>query len=227
MKNFIYKLILTLSITFFLQPLFSQGLPASYDARVLNIVTPVKNQSPYGSCWSFSNLAACETNFLLQAYKAKEINNSLNIITPDYSERYLNWMAYANPLSENNSTKPYLDMNTEFATNNPATVYNKGGFDAFAAAFFHKGIGLVNESEAPYSNSYETIMEGISETIPAAITVTDSYNCDYYSSEFTHIQGEQKDRIKQLLLETGALSVGVYAEESWGDPNNYEYNFKE
>lgn len=227
MKNFIYKLILTLSITFFLQPLFSQGLPASYDARVLNIVTPVKNQSPYGSCWSFSNLAACETNFLLQAYKAKEINNSLNFITPDYSERYLNWMAYANPLSEANSTKPYLNMNTGFATNDPDIVYNSGGFDAFAAAFFHKGIGLVNESEAPYSNSYETIMEGISETIPAAITVTDSYNCDYYSSEFTHIQGEQKDRIKQLLLETGALSVGVYAEESWGDPNNYEYNFKE
>ena len=166
-------------------------------------------------------MAACETNFLLQAYKAKEINNSLNIITPDYSERYLNWMAYANPLSENNSTKPYLDMNTEFATNNPATVYNKGGFDAFAAAFFHKGIGLVNESEAPYSNSYETIMRMRNDT--RAITVT-ILIIVIIIHQIHHIQGEQKDKLP--VIETGALSVGVYAEESWDGPKQLQYNFK-
>lgn len=34
------------------------GLPSSYDMRAEDLVTPVKNQSPWSTCWSFGGIAA-------------------------------------------------------------------------------------------------------------------------------------------------------------------------
>ena len=43
-----------------------QTLPASYDWRSLNGVTPIKNQGNCGSCWAFSTVGALESQILLQ-----------------------------------------------------------------------------------------------------------------------------------------------------------------
>ena len=36
--------------------------PAKFDLRERGTVTPVKDQSPWGTCWTFGTMAACETS---------------------------------------------------------------------------------------------------------------------------------------------------------------------
>ena len=55
-----------------------QTLPASYDWRSLNGVTPIKNQGNCGSCWAFSTVGSMESQILLHGGG-----------TVDLSEQYL------------------------------------------------------------------------------------------------------------------------------------------
>ena len=42
----------------------NKNLPATYDLRPLNLVTPVKNQNPYNTCWTFASAGAIESHWL-------------------------------------------------------------------------------------------------------------------------------------------------------------------
>ena len=55
--------------------LTAPAAPASWDWRSMNGVTSVKNQNPYGTCWSFAALGDMESKVLLQ-----------ELYAPDYSE---------------------------------------------------------------------------------------------------------------------------------------------
>ena len=43
---------------------YSKKLPKKYDLRGKGLITPVKNQNPYGSCWAFGGIAAAESSIL-------------------------------------------------------------------------------------------------------------------------------------------------------------------
>ena len=60
-----------------------QTLPASYDWRTLNGVTPIKNQGNCGSCWAFSTVGPLESQILLQGGG-----------TVPLSEQYLAFLQY-------------------------------------------------------------------------------------------------------------------------------------
>ena len=38
--------------------------PSRFDLRDYGVVTPVKSQNPWGSCWSFGGIAAAESSIL-------------------------------------------------------------------------------------------------------------------------------------------------------------------
>lgn len=46
----------------------SASLPSGYDLRDYDWVTPVKDQAPLGSCWTFSSVSAIETRWLKLGY---------------------------------------------------------------------------------------------------------------------------------------------------------------
>ena len=52
--------------------------PAKFDLRDRGTVTPVRSQSPWGTCWSFATIAASENSIL----------NSLGLTTDSYREKY-------------------------------------------------------------------------------------------------------------------------------------------
>ena len=69
-------------------PLATQAaLPAKYDLRDTGVVTPVKLQNPWGSCWAFGGTAAAETSILSTLGKTYEETKL------DLSERHLTYFA--------------------------------------------------------------------------------------------------------------------------------------
>lgn len=66
--------------------------PAKYDLRDEGVVTPVKFQNPWGTCWGFSAIAASETS-ILSELKAAGADYSASSPFYDLSERQLAWFA--------------------------------------------------------------------------------------------------------------------------------------
>ena len=52
--------------------------PEKFDLRDRGTVTPVKSQTPWGTCWSFATIAASETSLL----------NSLGLTAEEYKEKF-------------------------------------------------------------------------------------------------------------------------------------------
>ena len=99
----------------------SGPLPSTYDLRLLNQVTPVKNQGNNGNCWAFSSLAALESCIL----KATGVEYDLS------EENMKNLMSLYS--SYGWSMEP-----------------NKGGYDKMGVGYLTGWLGPVNESDDEY-----------------------------------------------------------------------------
>ncbi|MDE6024843.1 MAG: Ig-like domain-containing protein [Lachnospiraceae bacterium] len=73
-------------------PLFSlfasSKLPSAYDARGYGVVTSVKNQGSYGTCWAFASIGAVESAAISAGLAS----------APDYSEYHLAYFTYHNSI---------------------------------------------------------------------------------------------------------------------------------
>ena len=65
------------------EPAIVSNLPASYDARDYGLVTKVKDQGSYGTCWSFGAIAAVESNVLLNGGTRMEYARTITASSPD------------------------------------------------------------------------------------------------------------------------------------------------
>ena len=89
------------------------SLPSSYDSRDYGYITAVKNQNPYGTCWTFGTMAPIE------AYMIKHgiINNDTGAAATssmDLSESHLAWFNYTSAydkmgLLTGDASKPLSD----------------------------------------------------------------------------------------------------------------------
>lgn len=111
----------------------SAVLPSSYNLISEGLVTHVKDQSIYGTCWSFAALASAESSLVKQ-------NPGI-----DLSEWYLAYYTYSDVFGYN--------LDEEYG------IFDQGGTYAQAAAMLTGGIGPFREG---YNNVYygdETITE--------------------------------------------------------------------
>ena len=121
-----------------------QSLPAAFDLREKGVVTPVKEQSPWGTCWAFAATAATETSILTKM-GATYADTGL-----DLSERYLAWYV-ARPVTENiNSSQVGEGLNIYNVEIGPNHIFNFGGRELCAATLYAQGIGPVSEEDYPY-----------------------------------------------------------------------------
>ncbi len=117
----------------------SLSLPASYDARTAGYVTPIKNQGFYGTCWSFSSMAAMESSLLS---KGETVSS-----TPDYSERHLEYFQYneQNDLLSNTAG----DYTTHLQD---PDWYDASGNTLLSMWTLLNWKGAADENTAPYAN---------------------------------------------------------------------------
>ncbi len=172
--------------------------PVSYDLRSLGYVSPVRDQDPYGACWTFSAMASMESS----ALKA-------GVDSPNYSEQFLAYFGY---VDQSQSMVGFGDYS---ASDFPGLM-NKGGDDFRAIALLARGTGAVSEISAPYGSTAP------SASAPVVRALRDVYY--FYYDANTRYQKTSVENIKQALMDHGAVSVGVYASDpQTGNWNNSPY----
>ena len=120
------------------------ALPSSYDLRDEGVVTPVKRQNPWSTCWGFAAISAAETSIL------SEMGTTYEEFPLDLSERQLAWFART-PLPEDAGSQAGEGVH---ATNDdPNQRLNVGGFPFVATSVFSSGVGPISEEQAPYRNN--------------------------------------------------------------------------
>ena len=201
------------------------SLPEIYDPRQSEgSLVPLRDQNPYGCCWAFAALGACEASMVAKGVSANAI---------DLSERHLAYYFYkkgaqtSDPLggtlgdyNANVSSQSYLDI----GGNNLLTIWHLAGW-----------CGPVAEETAPYAgllgnkNADEAGLLGLENSTQMAyendaVHLQNAYVIDIGNS---YEDESQRNTVKELILEYGALAMSYYADKSttYDNPENDCYYY--
>ena len=141
-------------------------LPSKFDLRDVDgkcYVPAIRNQNPFGSCWSFGAIAASEISL------AYDYGDDFNTLTDgqkkqiDLSELHTAWFAfepvheddpmYASQAGEGLYPSYHMDESTELTPQQEAIQrLNMGGLYYMTLPLYSAGIGPVYESFLPYTS---------------------------------------------------------------------------
>lgn len=188
--------------------LYGTGLPSTYDGREKGYLPPIRNQNPYGTCWAFSAIGACEINM------CKKMPSLASTI--DLSEGHLVYYS-------KNSEVDLLDNDTQDSSVftptansfSPSTeILEIGGNGIYAYRSLVNWKGLVNE-DVMTQNQVKFIYAG-SEGAPVPSKAL-AYNQDAYHLKNFYVMpyrvgGEiNATAIKQAIMEYGSVVVNYHA----------------
>ena len=205
--------------------------PQKLDLREKGIVPPVRDQNPWGTCWSFATIAACETSILNSLGMTAEEYAQVNGEELDLSEKHLAWFtAKALPLLEDYPEGKYpFDENqagegTYYLNPTDANRYNTGGTYSLATSSLASGIGVVRESVAPYQNSDGKLEEEGDWSLPEDLRFSQSFEIkdanvlpDPASQDENYeyaYRPEATEMIKTELMSGRAVAVSILADQS-------------
>lgn len=168
--------------------------PSRYDSREQGIITPVKNQNPFGICWSFALASLMETSLLLQGKGSY-----------DLSEEHLAYF-FANRVNDPLGNTPN-DRNIH------GNNYHQGGNDYLASIFLTTWSGMTTEADVPLPTN-ESHTADYSQPLPAE----KAYNAAAYLTDAV-FSDYSKDRMKALIMEYGSASFMYRLEAPYYNPD--------
>ena len=185
--------------------LFSEPLEPAYDAR--SGLPKVRNQSPYGSCWTFASIGALEADMIHDGVYGKE--------EIDLSELQLGYFTahnYTDPKGNHTGdeinytgTRHYLD---------------NGGNAIFAYRAMAGMVGAVNESDVPYDQA-ETLVPDMKYAVSSdAVQLTNAFM----------IPAADRDGIKHAIREHGGVAAAMHVldrDRYYNKANNCYYYYSE
>lgn len=179
------------------------AIPAKYDSRDYGYVTPVRNQSRWGTCWAFAAIAAMESTALSHGVAD-------NKDTLDMSEYNVAYMAFddrtfVDPLGGTDGDNTYTDDMT--------AALSRGGNQTMVFRAMSKWAGMVNESDCAY---------------PGATATTYKYDASklqYILTGVRQINMQDRDYVKKAVMENGAASMYYYDTDNYAN-NEYYYNYE-
>lgn len=158
------------------------SLPASYDSRDINIVTPVKDQGDTNLCWAYSSIAVAETSILKSGIDST-VNNT-NLSLSPIAVGYSRYKRNADPL--NNTPGEYSSTDYLKASGNPTyaeTLFSQwcgpicNNISANADCFENSAYRFVESSQIYNDNlSKDQQIIAIKNAIVKYGAVTFSYN---------------------------------------------------
>ena len=178
--------------------------PVSYDLRPE--MPAVRDQDPFGTCWTFSAMAAAESNLI----------HEKTILTKDSADLSEWYLAYYGYNDESNELPAFTYPSS-------LEYYNAGGDDWRSAAILTRGTGFLEGSSAAYPAS------------AAAAYAPDVQARKYKLNNVLYLGnlGEREVRlkdarintVKEAIMEYGAVSIGIYqgSDESYLNPTTKAY----
>lgn len=192
-------------------------IPESYDARNEGVVTDVKNQGNYATCWSFAALGSAESGILKKGM----------VDSVDLSELQLAYAAYNKLIDPLNLTEEDIWYPKELSRE----VYNYAGSRFLATRTLARWQGAVQENDASYMSLIEN-----EDAFPLSDELM--YQKDAYhlkNTEFVYLS--TPNRVKETLLEKGCATLTYHSAQNieeihlfeneagtavYTDPKNYE-----
>lgn len=163
--------------------------PANYDLRPE--MPAVRNQDPFGTCWTFSAMAAAESNLIHE----KAILTKDNA---DLSEWYLAYYGYNDESFELPSFTYPWDME----------YYNLGGDDWRSAAILTRGTGFLDESSAAYPQSTAAAYKP--DVKARKYKLKNVLYLGNLGDKEVRLNDSRKETIKEAIRTYGAVSIGIY-----------------
>ncbi len=177
------------------------SIPSSYDSRDTELVTPVKNQHPWGLCWVFTITACAEISLIAKGLAAASI--------VDLSERHLAYFCYhpqPDPLGNTDRDSTIL---------NSASDYLKvGGTFIGAVLALSNWLGAADESTAPYTNTDDR---------PEDLDPALAYEDTAYLQNAYWISSSSTDTVKSMIMEHGSGGINMFFDENCYNSHTASY----
>ncbi|MBR0507194.1 MAG: InlB B-repeat-containing protein [Clostridia bacterium] len=175
-------------------------LPSSYDSRNYNIVTSVKNQNPYGSCWAHAAMASVESYMI--KYEVPVGTGAAATTSLNLSETQHCFFNYT-------SAYDAEGMLTGDKSTSDDGCLDQGGNGEMSAYTLMRWTGAASESvEAlQYSRASTVASSGLSSQYA-------------YGSNVCHVQNSvwipatDIDAVKEAIMKYGAGNISYYAGNS-------------
>ena len=176
----------------------AETVPVAYNSNYNNLIytTSVKDQEPYGMCWTFATIACAEADAI------KNHGASLNI---DLSEWHLGYFSY------------HLDSNQTGDVIVPGSIpyYNCGGNTITSIFTLANWIGFAKESVAPYS----TLVSNPN----AKISKSKLYEHDYLLDNVYMYEPDEIMDVKKAILTYGAVSTAYCSDSDFLNQTTYAH----
>jgi len=178
------------------------SVPASYSSVTAGNITPVKDQNPWGTCWSFGTIASLESSMIAQGLSLN--GQRCNANNTDLSERQLAYFAF-NSFSDpmNNTWRDY----TSVTGNN---YLNIGANDVRTMFELGTWIGARKESDAEYN---ELIYANENNLSNYDLNRSLAYNPDVKLKDAVQVSFQNRDAIKRMIMTYGSGTLQF----NWND----------
>ncbi len=176
------------------------NIPASYDLRSQNVITPIKDQGRTGACWSFAAIKSLESNIAL-----KNMTPSEGL---DLSESHLIWYTYHPSTTASDPLYKEGAMDSTMFSDN-TSAYDAGGNAILTSFILARWTGAATESAAPFHANTQTELANMANNM-ASQSEDLRYRSDYLVTDAICYDGATQSEIKRMIMENGAMDVSYY-----------------
>lgn len=198
---------------FFLRANSETPLPESYSSITEGNISAVKDQSYFGTCWTFGAINSAEASLISQGLA----NNTIDLSERQLAYFFYNYKNINDPLG--NTAGDYTQA---LGMSGGDTAYNRGGNSNFSMWHLTNWCGAGAEADAPYSVLVDNYYNYVgSTTDPYPLNANLAFDDVAHLQDVYKIPSEDTAGIKRKVMEGGAVSIAYthndYCYKTTGD----------